>query len=153
MSLIIHNSSNVEGRYHYHKKQKNRAPPVSPPPAISPDPEDPTPPPSTTNPPTVPSEPYSPPSVPSDPYPNDPGASSNEYVFDVMKFGAVGDGCADDTTAFREAWKAACEVDSGVVLAPANYCFKITSTIFSGPCKPGLVFQVSVIIIFFFFSF
>ncbi|KAJ1388277.1 Pectin lyase fold/virulence factor [Sesbania bispinosa] len=54
----------------------------------------------------------------------------------------VGDGSADDTAAFREAWKAACAVESGVILAPENYSFKITSTIFSGPCKPGLVFQV-----------
>ncbi|PON64873.1 Glycoside hydrolase [Parasponia andersonii] len=141
--LIVQNSSNVEGRFHYHKKQKNKASPV-PSPAYSPDPSPPAP---LNPPPTVPSDPSpsspeNPTPVPSDPYPNDPGDSNSGSTFDVMSFGAVGDGCADDTAAFREAWKAACAVESGVVLAPSNYCFKITSTIFSGPCKPGLVFQV-----------
>lgn len=139
VSLIIQNSSNVEGRYHHHKKQKNKATP-NPAPA------------SPETPPTVPSDPSpstpeNPTPVPSDPYPNDPIDSSSGCTFDVMSFGAVGDGSADDTAAFREAWKAACAVESGVVLAPANYFFKITSTIFSGPCKPGLVFQVSKLIL------
>ncbi|XP_041001796.1 polygalacturonase At1g48100-like [Juglans microcarpa x Juglans regia] len=122
-SLFFQNSSNVEGRYHYHKKQNKSSPA---PPHESQDP----------------SSPANPPSAPSDPYPNDPGSSSTNSVFDVTSFGAVGDGCTDDTAAFTAAWKAACAVESGVVLAPADYCFIITSTIFSGPCKPGLVFQV-----------
>ncbi|KAM1191553.1 hypothetical protein PS2_011814 [Malus domestica] len=89
--------------------------------------------------------PTPPPHVPSDPYPNDPGnnsSNSSDCVFNVMDYGAVGDGSADDTAAFRQAWKEACAVESGVVLAPSDYCFKITSTIFSGPCQAGLVFQV-----------
>ncbi|MED6217583.1 hypothetical protein PIB30_019172 [Stylosanthes scabra] len=120
--------SNVEGRYHYHKKNS----PVS----TSPVP---------TNP---PASDYSPepqvPSTPSTPYPNDPPPpdSSPDGVFDLRSFGAVGDGLADDTAAFRAAWKAACAVESGVVLAPENYSFKVTSSILSGPCKPGLVLQV-----------
>lgn len=113
--LFIHN---VEGRYHHKKPKKT-----------SPAPSDPSPPS-----PSVPSDP--------DPSPNDPRESPSSCVFDVRSFGAVGDGDADDTAAFRAAWKAACAVDSGVLLAPENYCFKITSTIFSGPCKPGLVFQI-----------
>lgn len=132
MILFIHDLDNVEGRNHYHKKQNKKSPaPKSP--AHSPAPPSDTSPPSSTS-----------PSVPSDPYPNDPGDSG--CVFDVMSFGAVGDGSADDTAAFREAWKAACAVESGVVLAPENYCFMITSTIFSGPCKPGLVFQVRMLL-------
>ncbi|KAK7329614.1 hypothetical protein VNO77_23784 [Canavalia gladiata] len=122
MILFIHN---VEGRYHNHKRHKKIPPPVE-----SPTPEDPPSPPSNS------------PSVPSDPYPTDPGDSPSNCIFDVRSFGAVGDGSADDTAAFKEAWKAACAVESGVLLVPENYCFKITSTIFSGPCKPGLVFQV-----------
>ncbi|XP_061370479.1 polygalacturonase At1g48100-like [Gastrolobium bilobum] len=123
MIFFIHNLCNVEGRYHHHKKQNKTSPALEPP----------------SN---SPSPPSNSPSVPSDPYPNDPGDSPSNCIFDVRSFGAIGDGSADDTAAFREAWKAACEVESGVVLAPENYCFKITSTIFSGPCKPGLVFQV-----------
>ncbi|KAL5140838.1 Polygalacturonase [Glycine soja] len=125
MMLIIHNLDNVEGRYHYHRGKKKISPAPTPP-------EDsPSPPPSNS------------PSVPSDPYPNDPpGDSPSGCIFDVRSFGAVGDGSADDTDAFVAAWKEACAVESGVVLVPEDHCFKITSTIFTGPCKPGLVFQV-----------
>lgn len=126
--LLVQNLSNVEARYHHHKKQKNKGSTV-PPPAP---PENP-----------VSSSPSYSPSVPSDPYPNDP-VNSTDCIFDVRDYGAVGDGSADDTAAFRAAWKAACAVEAGVVLAPSDYVFKITSTIFSGPCKPGLVFQVSI---------
>lgn len=131
-NLVFQNSSNVEGRYHYHRKPKSshRGSSGSKSPVSSPDPQD-------------PSSPTSPPSVPSDPYPNDPGNSSANCVFDVRSYGAVGDGSNDDTEAFRQAWKEACAVESAVILAPEEYSFIITSTIFSGPCKPGLVFQVS----------
>lgn len=126
---------NVEGRYHYHKRQKSKGSSPSESPAKSPDPQEKP----------VPSSPGYSPSVPSDPYPDDPGTSSNtsNCIFDVTSFGAVGDGSADDTAAFREAWKAACAVESGTILVPQDRQFVITSTIFSGPCKPGLVFQVN----------
>ncbi|XWS53465.1 hypothetical protein CRYUN_Cryun10bG0003700 [Craigia yunnanensis] len=136
--FLHHYSSNVNARYHYHKKQKekgyNKGSPVSPSPVDAPAPQDPVP--------STPADPPSnPPSIPSDPYPNDPG-DTPDYIFDVTSFGAVGDGSSDDTAAFREAWKAACAVESATILAPSDKVFIITSTIFSGPCKPGLVFQV-----------
>ncbi|KAK8681957.1 hypothetical protein V6N13_054354 [Hibiscus sabdariffa] len=116
-------SSNVSARYHYHKKHKpkrsNGRSPVNAPAPKQPDP----------------------PSIPSDPYPDDPG-NTTDCVFDVTSYGAVGDGCSDDTDAFKEAWKAACAVESATVLVPSDKSFIITSTIFSGPCKPGLVLQV-----------
>ena len=146
MVIDIQDSSNVaEARYHYHKKQKNKATP-QPEPEPEPEPEpDPEPEPVASPPPDVPSDPDdpSPPENPSPVVPSDPYPVNEDCTFDVTAYGAVGDGSADDTAAFREAWKAACAVEGGVLLAPANYCFKITSTIFSGPCKPGLVFQVS----------
>ncbi|GJN35675.1 hypothetical protein PR202_gb24470 [Eleusine coracana subsp. coracana] len=74
--------------------------------------------------------------VPSDP------ATSEPCVFDVRAYGAVGDGSTDDTRAFQEAWRAACDADSAVILVPSDGTFTITTTTFSGPCKPGLVFQV-----------
>ncbi|KAK9287814.1 hypothetical protein L1049_016256 [Liquidambar formosana] len=139
LALFSQNSSNVEGRYHAHKKQKNKKAPVSEPPAYPPDPQDPVP--SPVYSPPAPSSPAYPPPVSSDP--TDPGNSSSDpCIFDVTSFGAVGDGSTDDTAAFKAAWKEACKVESGVVLAPSDYVFTITSTIFSGPCKPGLVFQV-----------
>lgn len=115
ITFILLNLRNVDGRNHLHTKQKK----VSS---------------------LLPSN--SSPSVPSDPYPNDPRDSSSDCIFDVTSFGAIGDGSADDTPAFKKAWKAACAVESGILLVPENYTFMITSIIFSGPCKPGLVFQV-----------
>ncbi|XP_042399054.1 polygalacturonase At1g48100-like isoform X1 [Zingiber officinale] len=76
--------------------------------------------------------------------PSDEGSDS--CIFDVRSFGAVGDGSTDDTEAFRSAWKAACEVESATLLVPADGVFMLTSTIFSGPCQPGLVFQVDGVI-------
>lgn len=69
-------------------------------------------------------------------------ADTEACVFDVREFGAVGDGYADDTLPFRAAWGAACAAESGVLLVPSDGVFMITSTIFSGPCQPGLLFQV-----------
>ncbi|XAR49735.1 Polygalacturonase [Bertholletia excelsa] len=74
--------------------------------------------------------------------PNGPLNSSSQRIFNVMAFGATGNGYADDKAAFRAAWKKACAVDSGVLLVPKGYSFMITSTIFSGPCKGALVLQV-----------
>ncbi|XP_037460750.1 polygalacturonase At1g48100-like [Triticum dicoccoides] len=63
-------------------------------------------------------------------------------VFDVRAYGATGESTADDTEAFRAAWRAACAVESAVLLVPSDGTFTISTTTFSGPCKPGLVFQV-----------
>ncbi|RDX81077.1 Polygalacturonase, partial [Mucuna pruriens] len=97
--LVHHNLGNVEGRYHHHTKQKIVSSVPNAPADSATDPS--VPPPSDS------------PTVPSDPYPNDnQTSSSSDCVFDVRSFGAVGDGCADDTR----------------------------------PCKPGLVFQVRMLI-------
>ncbi|BAF17000.1 polygalacturonase At1g48100 [Oryza sativa Japonica Group] len=76
--------------------------------------------------------------------PSDPviPAQPEQCVFDVRAFGAVGDGTTDDTEAFRAAWRAACAVESAVISVPSDGTFTITTTTFTGPCKPGLVFQV-----------
>ncbi|XP_060167383.1 polygalacturonase At1g48100-like isoform X1 [Lycium barbarum] len=63
-------------------------------------------------------------------------------IFNVLSYGAVGDGVTDDTQAFKMAWDAACQVDSAILLVPNHYSFMIQSTIFTGPCKSGLVFQI-----------
>ncbi|PIN19452.1 Polygalacturonase [Handroanthus impetiginosus] len=133
--LLIQDATNVDARYHHHlgKKQKNKNPP-NPSPAYAPAPAPASPSPS------IPSDPgYDPtPTRPDEPINN----SNTSCIFYVTDFGAVGDGSTDDTAAFKSAWKAACQVENGVVLVPSNLVFMITSTIFSGPCQPGLVFQV-----------
>ncbi|CAA6653911.1 unnamed protein product [Spirodela intermedia] len=117
-----------DGRRHFHKKQREGhadgsggdgvgADSISTPPANSP----------------------AQPIVPSDPY--DPG-SDGPCIFDVTSYGAAGDGSTDDTAAFQAAWKAACAAEDAVLLVPSDSVFMIRSTIFSGPCQPGLVFQV-----------
>ncbi|GJN05353.1 hypothetical protein PR202_ga22974 [Eleusine coracana subsp. coracana] len=68
------------------------------------------------------------------------GCGSN--VLDVRAFGASGNGSDDDTRAFRAAWKAACKSGNATLLVPSDGVFTITSTIFAGPCKPGLTFQI-----------
>ncbi|XXG84612.1 hypothetical protein AAC387_Pa10g2098 [Persea americana] len=114
--LNVHNS---QGRTHFHKKKSHgskSAGPVPQPPAYYP--------------------------TPSPPDSSGSGDSSPDGCsFDVRSYGAVGDGSTDDTDAFKLAWKDACASESAVLLVPSDYNFMITSTIFSGPCKRGLVFQ------------
>lgn len=142
--LVLSSSSNinvVQGRFHFHKNKNNPTP--------------------------TPAYPPAPAAVPSDPEPTDPSSgggddnddpSSSSCVFDVRDYGAIGDGITDDTPAFKAAWKDACSADAAVessstILIPSGSSFMITSTIFSGPCKPGLVFQVIIHFLSFFLSF
>ncbi|KAL2513940.1 polygalacturonase-like [Forsythia ovata] len=69
--------------------------------------------------------------------------SASAAVFSVLSYGAVGDGLTDDTQAFKMAWDAACQIESAIFLVPKHYSFMIQSTIFTGPCKNGLIFQVT----------
>ncbi|KAJ0111472.1 hypothetical protein Patl1_00823 [Pistacia atlantica] len=71
-----------------------------------------------------------------------PNDDSKTGVFDVRKFGAIGDGITDDTVAFKMAWDTACQNGSAVILVPYGFTFMIQSTIFTGPCQGRLVFQV-----------
>ncbi|KAK3415356.1 hypothetical protein EUGRSUZ_H00895 [Eucalyptus grandis] len=75
--------------------------------------------------------------------PGDHNRSTN--VFDVRTFGAVGGGGADNTEAFKMVWDAACssQVESPVLYVPSGYSFMVQSTIFTGPCQGGIVFQVN----------
>ncbi|KAL4202240.1 hypothetical protein AMTRI_Chr02g220100 [Amborella trichopoda] len=121
--FFISNSNLVHGRHHFQKKQGN---------------------PTSSN--VSPQNPSYAPSLPPSPIdngdgnPNDP--NPDPCIFDVRSYGAVGDCSTDDTQAFIEAWNEACQTESGTLLAPSDYNFTITSTIFSGPCKPGFTFQI-----------
>ncbi|XP_039129177.1 polygalacturonase At1g48100-like [Dioscorea cayenensis subsp. rotundata] len=70
----------------------------------------------------------------------------SDNIFNVRSFGAVGDGVADDTEAFKTAWVSACEASPAVVLVPAGFTFMIQSIIFTGPCQNGIVLQVEGVI-------
>lgn len=124
VAILSFNAHNSQARKHFHKKKKSHGPVPQPPEAPIPQP----------------------PEAPT-PSPPDGGKSGPDgNIFNVQSYGAVGDGSTDDTAAFRAAWKEACATESAVLLVPAQYVFTITSTIFSGPCKQGLVFQVDGIL-------
>ncbi|KVH99771.1 Glycoside hydrolase, family 28 [Cynara cardunculus var. scolymus] len=120
--LLLLSMNVVQGRYHYHKNQKAAPPP------------------------SVPSDPVSSPVTDPGDGDGDGDAAAPNCVFDVKDYGAIGDGSTDDTAAFVAAWKEACAVESATVLVPSGCTFIITSTIFSGPCKPGLIFQVDGVV-------
>ncbi|KAF9604729.1 hypothetical protein IFM89_009525 [Coptis chinensis] len=72
----------------------------------------------------------------------------NSAIFNVLKFGAKGDGNVDDTKAFETAWAAACKVKASAVLVPSDYVFLVGPVSFSGPyCQPDIVFQLDGTII------
>ncbi|KAJ8773823.1 hypothetical protein K2173_008286 [Erythroxylum novogranatense] len=64
-------------------------------------------------------------------------------TFNVLDFGAKGDGKSDDTKAFQAAWASACIVEASMMLVPAEYVFLVGPISFSGPyCKQNIVFQL-----------
>ncbi|KAI3810714.1 hypothetical protein L1987_20336 [Smallanthus sonchifolius] len=77
------------------------------------------------------------------PAPEPPKTQSSTRVFDVRLFGAVGDGVADDTQAFKMAWDSTCQSDEpSILLVPKHYSFLLQSTIFTGSCGNKFVFQI-----------
>ncbi|RLN23347.1 polygalacturonase [Panicum miliaceum] len=72
-----------------------------------------------------------------------PPPASQGAVFNVVDFGAKGDGVTDDTEAFEGAWAAACKQGASTVLVPPELEFLVGPISFSGPyCKPNIVFQL-----------
>ncbi|KAL6278447.1 hypothetical protein ACE6H2_022048 [Prunus campanulata] len=76
------------------------------------------------------------------------GFPENHYkmqIYNVLSFGAVGNGVKDDTQPFKNTWNAACQAQistsSTVFLVPHKFSFMIQPIIFTGPCKSRLVFQ------------
>ncbi|KAK8360606.1 hypothetical protein V6Z12_A04G175900 [Gossypium hirsutum] len=76
------------------------------------------------------------------------GNGQQSKVFDVLHFGAKGDGKTDDTKAFQAAWAAACKVQASTVVVPAKFIFLVGPISFSGPyCQANIVFQLDGTII------
>ncbi|KAK4779653.1 hypothetical protein SAY87_015759 [Trapa incisa] len=83
---------------------------------------------------------YSPPAAP----PVGSRGKSSGATYNVMDFGAQGDGSSDDTKAFEGAWAAACKVEASTVLVPEGYEFLVGPISFSGPyCQADITFQLN----------
>ncbi|VVA13395.1 PREDICTED: polygalacturonase [Prunus dulcis] len=92
------------------------------------------------------------PSPPQLPKPRDDTPPSTPHKgsssFNVLDFGAKGDGSTDDTKAFQAAWAAACKVEASQIIVPAAYKFLVGPISFSGPyCQPNILFQLDGTII------
>ncbi|XP_071726412.1 polygalacturonase At1g48100-like [Rutidosis leptorrhynchoides] len=126
------NHNNHNYNYNHHHKNGGKTKPKSP---------------STTRkspPPPLPSSPPPPKyNVPSSPPENDNGA-----IYNVLSFGAKGDGITDDTKSFEGAWAAACKVKGSKIIVPSPYKFLLGPITFSGPyCQQNIIFQVDGTII------
>ncbi|KAG9449916.1 hypothetical protein H6P81_009881 [Aristolochia fimbriata] len=89
-------------------------------------------------------------SLPPSQPPSEGGGGSYEphsQIFDVLSFGAKGDGVADDTQAFQAAWKAACKVARATIEIPAEFKFLIKPLTLQGPCMPHLVLQIDGLVV------
>ncbi|TYG49347.1 hypothetical protein ES288_D10G087200v1 [Gossypium darwinii] len=66
-----------------------------------------------------------------------PGASGATSLFNVVHYGAVGDGKTDDSAVFSKAWKATCNAPSRnpILIIPETKIFLLKPVTFSGPCK------------------
>ncbi|KAF5773392.1 putative polygalacturonase [Helianthus annuus] len=67
--------------------------------------------------------------------------SASAAIFDVMAYGAKGDGNTDDTIAFVRAWAGLCSDTSRkpTMIIPPRKLFLIRPVTFSGPCKSPAV--------------
>ncbi|XP_022971226.1 polygalacturonase At1g48100-like isoform X3 [Cucurbita maxima] len=72
-----------------------------------------------------------------------PQKGSRSSTFNVLDFGARGDGKTDDTKAFQDTWTATCKVTASTFIVPSKYVFLVGPISFSGPyCQPNIVFQL-----------
>ncbi|CAH1451568.1 unnamed protein product [Lactuca virosa] len=87
-------------------------------------------------------------SAPAPPEHDDGGVPAAANTYNVLNFGAKGDGIADDTKAFEGAWAVACKVKGSKIIVPSPYKFLLGPITFSGPyCQPNIVFQIDGTII------
>ncbi|KAH7845399.1 hypothetical protein Vadar_001533 [Vaccinium darrowii] len=62
---------------------------------------------------------------------------SGDRTYNVLDFGAAGDGDSDDTQAFKDAWEATCGSRAGspaTMHVPSGSTFYLQPIIFAGPC-------------------
>ncbi|XP_058746867.1 probable polygalacturonase At3g15720 [Vicia villosa] len=63
-------------------------------------------------------------------------------IYNVMDYGAVGDGKTDDTKAFASAWSKTCNGGGmSTLVIPSGKSFLVTTVNFIGPCKAKILIQ------------
>ncbi|VAH55455.1 unnamed protein product [Triticum turgidum subsp. durum] len=73
-----------------------------------------------------------------------PGAVEARVLLSLDDFGAVGDGIANDTQAFVDAWKAACATGGTIYLnVPAGKSYQIWPVTLAGPCRGEIKLMIS----------
>ncbi|XP_012839290.1 PREDICTED: probable polygalacturonase At3g15720 [Erythranthe guttata] len=68
--------------------------------------------------------------------------NSESTVFNVLDYGAVGNGLTDDTNAFANAWKATCASSSSsspMMHVPSGKTFFVQPLEFDGPCESDTI--------------
>ncbi|KAL6124824.1 hypothetical protein ACLB2K_077333 [Fragaria x ananassa] len=79
-------------------------------------------------------------------FPEEAWRSPARSTFDVMNYGAIGNGEVDDTQAFLKAWGDVCGSTQGIptLIIPKGKHFLLNSVKFQGPCRAASVnFQLN----------
>ncbi|CAN0893140.1 Polygalacturonase At1g48100 [Linum grandiflorum] len=79
--------------------------------------------------------------------PADLSSSPTQSSFDILSYGATGDGSTDDSKALAAAWTAACQVPGARIQIPSGFKFLINPISLQGPCMPNLILQVDGILL------
>ncbi|KAJ4718372.1 Pectin lyase-like superfamily protein [Melia azedarach] len=71
-----------------------------------------------------------------------------QNTFNVLDFGAVGNGNSDDSMAFTKAWTETCNAnaETPTMIIPIGKTFLVAPVNFSGPCKSYIYVQLSGVI-------
>ncbi|CAN6453211.1 unnamed protein product [Victoria cruziana] len=74
------------------------------------------------------------------------GSPYSGRLFNIISFGAAGDGVTDDSKALLQAWEAACSLGSATIEIPSKFTFLIRPVTLKGPCQPNLVLKIDGVI-------
>lgn len=69
-------------------------------------------------------------------------STTNIAAYNVVRFGARGDGRTDSTLSFLRAWKSACSSARPATVYVPRGTFLIKTVTFSGPCRSRIRFQI-----------